>query len=43
MATEAIGRTRDPRLILFADNVRRPQRMQVKLMEAMCRNSEQNR
>ena len=29
MATDAIARTRDPRLMMFADNVRHPQRIQV--------------
>ena len=33
LATDAIARTRDPRLILFADNVRHPQRKQLQALE----------
>ena len=35
MATGAIDRTRDPRLILFAHNVRHTQRIQITQMAAL--------
>ena len=37
MSTDAIDRTRDPRMVMFADNVRHPQRVQAARMEEMPR------